>query len=92
MPMWYVGLIQRVATICDDTLSISLLLKTFFVPWHRDKSWTGYFFGIILRIFYIPLASLITAIILIVLLAIACAWALLPFLAIYFILKTPFLG
>jgi hypothetical protein len=90
MPMWYVGLIQRIALICDDTLSISLLLKTFFVPWRRDYSWIGHFFGITLRILYLPIAILITISLLLTLFIVAILWALLPIAAAYFLLKTPF--
>lgn len=91
IPIWYVGTIQRIAVICDDTLSIGLLFKTFFVPWHRDNSWVGYFFGIMIRILYLPVALLITAAILVLLIITAVAWALVPPLATYFIIKTPFL-
>ncbi|MBN2100344.1 hypothetical protein JW710_00405 [Candidatus Dojkabacteria bacterium] len=90
MPIWYIGLIQRIATICDDTLSISLLLKTFFVPWHRDRTWVGYFIGIMARIIYLPIAIVITLTILTLLILVATAWALLPPVTIFFILKTPF--
>ncbi len=90
MPMWYVGLIQRIALICDDTLSISLLLKNFFVPWHRDYNTIGYFFGITLRLLYLPIAITITLTLLLTLLFIAVLWALLPLAATYFLLKTPF--
>ena len=91
MPTWYVGLIQRVAILCDDTFSITLLLRTFFVPWHRDTSWVGYGFGIAIRLIYIPLAAFITAIILITLIAIAILWALLPIISIYSLARSPFL-
>jgi hypothetical protein len=91
MPIWYIGLIQRVALICDDTLSISLLFKTFFVPWRRDYSWIGYFFGVVLRILYLPFAILITIVLIITLFALAVFWALLPLAATYFLLKTPFM-
>ncbi len=90
MPTWYIGLIQRVAIICDDTFSISLLIKTFFVPWHRDPSWIGHGFGIAIRILYLPLAIILSAIILIFLVGLTILWALLPVISIIGLLRTPF--
>jgi hypothetical protein len=92
MPIWYVGLIQRVSVIADDTLSISLLLKTFFVPFRKDYTWIGYFFGIVLRLLYLPLAIMITLALLATLILAAVIWALLPLGATYFLLKTPFVS
>jgi len=91
IPIWYVGVIQRIAVICDNTLSISLLLKTFFISWHRDKSWIGHLFGITTRLLYLPVALLITIAVLGFLILVAVTWALVPPLATYFIIRTPFL-
>lgn len=91
MPTWYVGLIQRVALVCDDTFSVSLLIRTFFVPWRRDYSWVGRFMGILIRIIYIPITLLLTLTVLAVLLAIAIAWAVIPAVSIYFLIMSPFL-
>ena len=90
MPTWYIGIIQRTAIVCDDTFSISLLLKTFFVPFHRDTSWVGRGFGIAIRLIYIPLAAFLTAIVLLFLIAIAIIWALLPLISLYSLLRAPF--
>ena len=90
MPTWYIGIIQRAATVLDDIFSISLLTKTFFIPFHRDRSWVGRGFGIAIRMIYIPLAAFITAIILLVLVSVAIIWAVLPIISIYSLLKSPF--
>ena len=90
MPTWYIGLIYRVAILCDDTFSISLLIKTFFVPFHRDKSWIGHGFGVAIRLVYLPLVIILTAFILLILISITVLWALLPIISIIGILRTPF--
>lgn len=91
MPGWFISFMKRALVLCDDTLSITLLLKTFFVPWHRDYSMTGRGFGIAMRLLYIPVAAFLTGIVLAILAVALIAWALLPFIAIFSILRTPFL-
>jgi len=46
--------INRLMLILDDKLSLSFLLKTFFVPWHRDNSLLGIPMGITMRLLYLP--------------------------------------
>ncbi len=91
MPAWYLGFVQRIFVICNDTFSISLLFKTFFVPWHRDNSWIGVFFGIVVRIVYLPIVIAITAAVMLSLLIFATAWAFLPPFAVYSLIRTPFM-
>jgi hypothetical protein len=88
IPTWYTGFIQRALELCNDTLSVTLLFRTFFVPWHRDNSWVGYFIGILFRVIYLPTALFITLTFLVVLLAIALVWALLPPASIFFLIKS----
>lgn len=90
MPTWYMGFIQRMAVLLDDTFSISLLIRTFFVPFHRDRSWVGRGFGIGIRLIYIPLASLISLLILTILFTVTIFWALLPVISIYSLIRAPF--
>lgn len=90
MPTWYMGFFQRLVVLCDDTFSISLLLKTFWVPWHRDSSLIGRLFGICIRLLYLPLAMFISALIIVLLLIIAILWALMPLTSLFFLLRTPF--
>lgn len=91
MPTWYISLVRRIMLICDDTLSVQFLLKTFFVPWHRDYSITGRGFGIALRLLYLPIAVSIIFLILLVLISLTILWALLPAIVVISILRTPFL-
>ena len=90
MPTWYMGLLRRIAILCDDTLSISILAKTFFVPFHRDSSWVGRGFGIAIRTVYLPMALFVTAIILLICLLLILIWALLPLISAYSLLRSPF--
>ena len=81
--IWLIRLFKRVAIICDDTFSISILLRTFFIPWHRDYSITGRIFGIIIRLLYLPVALIITATILMVIVAFMLIWVTLPAIFIF---------
>ena len=78
IPIWLIRLFKRVAVICDDSFSISLLLKTFFIPWHRDKSITGRIFGIVVRVIYLPIVISITIILLIIIAVSILIWITLP--------------
>lgn len=60
---YVIRVLKRILVLVDDRLSISLLLKTFFVPWHRDNTAVGYGVGIIVRLFFIPIASLVLLIV-----------------------------
>lgn len=91
MPGWYVSFIRRMALLCDDTLSISILFKTFFIPWHRDYSIVGRGFGIVIRMLYLPIALSISVFVLGLISTVALLWALLPPIALVFLLRSPFL-
>ncbi|MBN1618706.1 hypothetical protein JW887_05210 [Candidatus Dojkabacteria bacterium] len=91
MPSLFVGFIKRVLIVSDDTFSISLLFKTFFIPWHRDTSWAGIFFGITIRIIYLPIAISITMSIILTLVTLLIIWALMPPLFLFFLFRTIFI-
>jgi hypothetical protein len=78
VPIWQIRLFKRVAMICDDSFSISMLSKTFFVPWHRDKSITGRIFGLLVRIIYLPVVISITMVLLSIIVAFILIWIALP--------------
>jgi hypothetical protein len=88
IPLWILRLFKRVALICDDSFSISLLIRTFFVPWHRDYSITGRIVGIIVRLVYLPIVLFITAILLSIVLVFLIIWTTLPIIFIYTIVNT----
>lgn len=84
MPLRHLRTLGRLSTVMDDNLSITLLLSTFFVPWHRDKSIMGYLFGITIRILYLPIGISIYSITMILATILAITWLLLPVMAIVF--------
>lgn len=85
MPIWHLRKLNRLSTVVDDQLSLSLLLKTFFVPWHRDFSLIGIFFGIIMRILYLPIAATIYLAIILGYLIFILIWLILPIATLTFI-------
>ncbi|MDD2269968.1 MAG: hypothetical protein PHG60_00030 [Candidatus Dojkabacteria bacterium] len=56
MPIWHLRTLRRVVVILDDNLSFTLLLRHFFLPWHRDRNILGYLVGIVSKLFYLPIA------------------------------------
>lgn len=88
MPIWHLRQLNRVAIVVDDQLSISLLFKTFFTPWHRDYSVMGMLFGVVMRILYLPIAASIFLIIALGYLSFILIWLLLPVATVTFILTS----
>ncbi len=84
MPLRHLRKFGRLSTVLDDNLSITLLIGTFFVPWHRDKSIMGYLFGILIRLLYLPIAISIYSITMIVSFVLILVWLLLPLVTIIF--------
>lgn len=78
MPIWHLRELNRLATVVDDQLSLSLLAKTFFTPWHRDYSAMGYLFGITMRILYLPIALAIFLLFFFAYLIFIIFWLVLP--------------
>ncbi|MBD3329281.1 hypothetical protein GF357_02195 [Candidatus Dojkabacteria bacterium] len=91
MPYYYLISLNRLLLVADDKLSLSALLKTFFLPWKRDYSALGHIMGIIIRIIYLPIGTMIFLSILTVYLLFITAWLALPPITIFFIATTPFL-
>jgi hypothetical protein len=58
MAIWHLKMLGRISLVVDDNMSISLLLRNFFVPWHRDNSMIGWVFGILIKLVYLPIAIL----------------------------------
>ena len=85
IPSRYLRIFGRLSTILDDNLSISLLFKNFFVPWHRDRTVIGFIFGIVIKIIYLPIAITLYIIALIAYLLFILIWLILPIAIIVFI-------
>jgi hypothetical protein len=88
MPIWHLRELNRLATVVDDQLSLSLLLKTFFTPWHRDHSAMGFLFGIVMRILYLPIALVIFLLVFALYLSFIVFWIMLPISTITFIITS----
>lgn len=90
MPVRHLRILARLSVIVDDNLSISILFKNFFVPWHRDYSMIGYFFGFIIKILYLPIAFVIYITAMIFYIAIILIWLILPIATIVFTVTSIF--
>lgn len=56
MPIRYLRIWNRVMVVLNDQLSITLIISNFFLPWMRHRSFAGYFFGIAIKLIYLPVA------------------------------------
>jgi hypothetical protein len=88
MLIWHLRKFKRVIIVVDDQLSISLLAKNFFVPWHRDRSAIGYVFGIVMKIIYLPIALTIFLLTMGIYLGIIGIWLILPIGTLVFIITS----
>jgi hypothetical protein len=86
--MWHFKMLGRISVLLDDNLSITLLLKNFFLPWHRDFSFIGYVFGILIKILYLPIAVGIYLFFCTMYTALILIWFLLPPVTLLFIFKS----
>lgn len=89
MPILYMLQFRRILVVLNDQLSISLLFRTFFVPWHRDSKPIGYLMGIVMRILYLPIALTIYIFTAVISMLLFLFWIFLPMLTIIFIIITP---
>ena len=90
MPIWHLRTLKRIIVVLDDNLSFSLLLRNFFLPWHRDKNMLGYIVGITSKIFYLPIALGLILVITLAYTAFIIFWLLLPPSTIIFIIRSFF--
>lgn len=88
MSIWHLKMLGRISVFLDDNLSITLLLKNFFLPWHRDFSFIGYVFGILIKILYLPIAVGIYLLFCTMYTALILVWFLLPPVTLLFIFKS----
>lgn len=88
MPIWHLRALRRVVIFLDDNLSFSLLLKNFFVPWHRDKDILGYLVGITTKVLYLPIAFIIIATFTTTYIFFIFFWLLLPPSTVFLIIRS----
>lgn len=88
MPIWHLRTLRRLIIVLDDNLSFSLLLKHFFLPWHRDKNILGYLVGITSKIFYLPISFAIITVAVITYILFIFFWLLLPLSTLVFIIRS----
>ncbi len=88
MPIWHLRKLNRLSTVVDDNLSLSILLRTFFIPWHRDYSVMGILFGIVMRILYLPIATAIYLVIITFYIFVILLWLFLPIATLTFIISS----
>lgn len=92
MPMKISKIIGRISTVILDQFSIGTLTRTFFVPWHRDHKPIGYFMGIVMRILYIPIATMFYLFIMVISISALFGWILLPIITLIMIFATPIIN
>ncbi len=90
MIVWHLKMLNRVSVLLDDNMSISLLIRNFFLPWHRDYSLIGYVFGILIKLIYLPFAIIAYILMSLLYTFIIGVWILLPPATIFFILRSIF--
>jgi uncharacterized membrane protein len=88
MPLWHLRMLSRISTLADDNLSLSLLIKNFLLPWHRDYSLIGYVFGILIKVIYLPVAFIVYIFANLVYVLVILGWLLLPPATIFFIIRS----
>jgi len=88
MSIWHLKMLGRISIFLDDNLSITLLLRNFFLPWHRDFSFIGYVFGILIKVIYLPVAVGIYLFFCTMYTALILIWFLLPPVTLLFIFKS----
>jgi hypothetical protein len=88
MPIWHLRSLRRIVIVFDDNLSFSLLLKNFFLPWHRDKNILGYMVGITSKLFYLPICFFVIVSITITYILFIFFWLLLPPSTLVFIIRS----
>lgn len=88
MPIWHLRSLRRIIIVLDDNLSFTLLLRNFFLPWHRDKNILGYFVGITSKLIYLPISFAILTVITTTYILFIFFWLLLPPSTLVFIIRS----
>lgn len=88
MSLWHLRMLGRVSTLVNDNMSISLLIRNFFLPWHRDRTFIGYTFGILIKLIYLPVAIIAYIFACIFYLLLFLLWLVLPPATLIFIFNS----
>ena len=88
MLYWHLRMLGRISIIIDDNFSISLLIKNFFLPWHRDFSLIGWTFGILIKLIYLPIAIVTYILLISIYIVVILLWLLLPAATLVFIIRS----
>lgn len=90
MPVWHLRRFARLSVVIDDQFSISLLLRHFFTPWHRDYSVIGFVFGILMKLLYLPIVIVTYLIAMLLNLIAFLFWLILPVGSLVFVIISVF--
>ena len=88
MLYWHIRMVERISSVADDNLSISLLIRNFFLPWHREFSFIGWTFGILIKMIYLPVAIVAYLMIVILYIGVIFLWLILPPATLLFIIRS----
>lgn len=89
-PVEFIKQYIRLVDIVDDQMSTSFLIRTFFIPWHRDKQLVGYLVGIIARLIFIPVGLILVAVVTTGYISLLIFWISIPVLSVIMLLISPF--
>ena len=90
MPTWHLRRLLRLSIVIDDQFSISLLLRYFFLPWHRDFSLIGYVFGILIKLMYLPIVISVYLLCILIYIIVFFVWLILPIGSLVFVIISIF--
>lgn len=90
MPTWHLKRLLRLSIVVDDQFSISLLIRHFFLPWHRDYSMIGYLFGILIKLLYLPIVISLYLLCVLAYILVFLIWLILPIGSLVFVIISLF--
>lgn len=91
MPIYYLLTIRRVNIVIKDRLSLQLLVKNFTTPWRRRYELPFIFFGILIKVIYLPFAYAFYFLIMTTTVLIFIIWLLLPVTSVLALILAPIL-
>ncbi len=86
MPIFYISKLERISIVLLDKLSISILIKNFFLPYSEHKNTSKYLLSIILKLTYLPISLTLYLITNLIIITLIIFWLLLPIITLLFII------